>query len=512
MELTRRLLLRNAAAGSALTLAGGLRGTLARAATDDGVDLSLLPSRRALWRWTEEMVALGPRLTGNRAHLRFIDSLEGRLRDAGLRVQRDPYTFRRWDARRWSLELLGPGGPKRVPLASYYPYSGSTPPQGFEAEFIDVGAATPETIAGATELDGKIVLVDAPLPPLSLGFFYPSFWYFHDPDGESSPLDDYRRVWTYALTLPHMLDALQARGAKGAVFILDASSANAADQYTPHGQLLGSLPAVHVDRETGAALRAALRKRASSQPRARLKLDAPVDPKARVDALIATLPGQISGEPIIIANHTDGQNGVEENGNLGMVALARYFAALPRSARRRPLVFVFSPGHMTAEVPGVDGFVERHPNIVENAVAGIVPEHLGTREWLDDANGYHASGKLEFYAAFCSNSPIVTPVIDAVRAEDLRRTGVLRPLKGNSFFGEGTHLHEAGVPTVGYLSGPNYLLQIADGGHLDKLDPKRMHADVRFFARLIHAFDAMPAELLKAGDPALLGAAHPPPG
>ena len=45
---------------------------------------------------------------------------------------------------------------------------------------------------------------------------------------------------------------------------------------------------------------------------------------------------------LIVNTHTDGPNVPEENGALGMLALARYFA---KRERRRDLYFVMVTGH-----------------------------------------------------------------------------------------------------------------------------------------------------------------------
>jgi hypothetical protein len=46
-----------------------------------------------------------------------------------------------------------------------------------------------------------------------------------------------------------------------------------------------------------------------------------------------------SDEVIIVNTHTDGPNATEENGGLGILALAKYFSRLPKIERRRTLVF-----------------------------------------------------------------------------------------------------------------------------------------------------------------------------
>ncbi len=50
-----------------------------------------------------------------------------------------------------------------------------------------------------------------------------------------------------------------------------------------------------------------------------------------------------TGQNIIINTHTDGPNAAEENGGLGLIALARHLAALP--SRHRDMYFALVTGH-----------------------------------------------------------------------------------------------------------------------------------------------------------------------
>jgi hypothetical protein len=218
------------------------------------------------------------------------------------------------------------------------------------------------------------------------------------------------------------------------------------------------------------------------------------------------LPGDGSTDEVLIVNtHTDGQNAFEENAGVACVALARHFAALGRSARRRTLVFSCVTGHFSgAGQPQTQGFIDDHPDLVKRAAAAVTIEHFGASEWLDDARGYHPTGQVEVGAIFHSQTPIAVPAIDAMQAADLRRSELLRPA-GVTFFGVGASLHEAGVPSIAYIAGPNYLLAL-DGrhGHLDKLDARRYAAEVRFTADLLHRLDGIPTAQLAAGDSAAL--------
>jgi hypothetical protein len=504
-SLTRRALLgRGLAAAPALALAGVPGGALA--------------ARRRRPRWTfadpgrlrrevTEMVELGPRLTATSPHLQFTDALEDGFRAAGCTVTRDPYPFDQWIARRSSLDVVSGPSAGPVPVASEYTYSGQTGPQGVTGELVYLGPAPSDgdAVAGLLAgvpggLAGRIVLMDAPVAPLTVGSLDPLLTYRHDPDRTISETDDYKRAWTTLLTIPR-LDAFKAAGAAGVVLSLDASAANAAGQYTPFIWGYADLPALIVDRETGARLRRA----AAGVPKVRLVLEATLR-RTSSDSLVATLPGNGSTDELLIVNtHTDGQNAFEENGGIACVELARRAKALGRSRRDRTLVFCCSTGHFSGGgQPQTQGFIDDHPELIARAAAALTIEHFGAREWLDDARGYHPTGQIEIGAIFHSQTGIVPPAIASLKSADLRRTELLRPA-AVTFFGVGAALHEKGVPSVAFIAGPNCLLALeGTEGHLDKLDGRRFAREVRWSADLLDRLDRLPAAQLAAGDSAAL--------
>jgi hypothetical protein len=466
-------------------------------------------------RQVREMVELGPRLTATSPHLNFIDGLDEGFRRAGLSVTRDPQPFQQWLAQDYALEVAG----KPVPAASYYTYSGKTPPQGVTGQLVYAGPlpsppSSPDGLQAWAQMlpaavqallaavpggvQGRIVLMDAPIAPLVAGSLDPLLTYRHDPDHTISETDDYKRAWTTLASIPR-LDPFKAAGAAGVVLALDASAANARGQYTPFIWGYQDLPALIVDRDTGAKLRTA----AITAPTARLVLTASLQ-NTKSDSLVAILPGA-TDEVLVVNTHTDGQNAFEENAGIACVALAEHFAAMPKSARRRTLVFSCVTGHFAGGgQPQTQGFIDDHPDLIAKSAAAITIEHFGAQEWNDDPTGYHPTGRVELGAIFHSQTPIFQPAIDSMQSTNLVRTELLRPA-AVTFFGVGAALHQKGVPSVAYIAGPNCLLAL-DGkrGHIDKLDARRFAREIAWTADLLKRLDKIPAAQLAAGDSALL--------
>jgi hypothetical protein len=535
--LSRRDLLRQGAAVSVAFGAANILGSgaIARAALPPalagtgGVDRRLLPTGRDLYRDVKHMVQLGQRYPGNDAHNEFIDWLERGFRSAGLRMlPRDPFPFTAWLAKDWSLELLEGPGKGVVPVASYQPYSGNTPASGVVGELAYLGAVPPLALSGDPQdlttlraavdrlkaeladwasaaiagvpggVAGRIVLVDAQTLPLTEHDFAPLTTYAHDPGQSPTATRNFKRL---ALSAIPPASVFAQAGAAGYIVTLDASDAMAAGTYGPYGAAITGLPGLLVGRETGDRLR----RYAQSRPKTRLTLTATVKPSS-TDQLVGILPGDGSTDEVMILNtHTDGQNAFEENGGIGLVWLARYFARLPRSRRlKRSLVFSAVSGHFAGPaLPQTRGFIDRHPDLVARAAASVTIEHLGASEWVDDARGYHPTGGPDMFVIWHSQTGIAGPVVESMIANDLRHSRALRPA-GDYMIAVGTAFNESGVPTVSSIVAPNYMVSWADNGHLDKFMPRRAALEVCWAADLITRLDSTPAAQLAAGDSTVL--------
>ncbi len=345
---------------------------------------------------------------------------------------------------------------------------------------------------------GSILLVDLPMPvPLPSAWLLPLVTHLHWEHHSQADwlLGDFKRPALLPGIVALPLAPLKALGAAGVVFILDASFDAINGGYMPFENDFEDIPALYVDRDTGNALR----RRAAGAPKARLTLHAHRR-EGTSPALLGYLPGGgREDEAIFLTSHTDGEGFVEENGGVAIVHLARHFGSLPASERlKRALVFSLWPGHMAAHMPQLGGILSRHQDIVRSSVAGITVEHLGCSEWVDTAEkGYHPTGHPDITACWTTQGKVFEITRDATIANDIPRTALLRPPVQ---FGVGGALQSAGVPQVGYLAGPYYLLNDAPGSDMDKLDAPLAAKQVAWTADIIRRMDAVPAAELAAGD------------
>jgi hypothetical protein len=70
-------------------------------------------------------------------------------------------------------------------------------------------------------------------------------------------------------------------------------------------------------------------------------------------------------------------------------------------------------------------------------------------------------------------------------------------------FGVGAAFQSSGVPQIGAIAGPEYLVTISENGDLDKLDEHLAARQIAWLADLATRLDKVPAAELRKGDPTL---------
>jgi hypothetical protein len=443
-----------------------------------------LPNANELWKWMEQLAAWCPVYTGSPNHVKFVDFLDQELRKAKLTPQRKTFTLPYWELKNYSLKLGG----EKIHAASYRPYSGPTPAAGITAPLYFAGTAPNLDYAGAA---GKIVLIELPPAPGKDGALQGELIGTY-PANEKLPFVRYGVIGVYRNTPD--LKPLEKAGAAGVVYVWNnVSDGNAEDQALPFSAPSSTVPALWVNATTGKRLKAA----AASGASMTLTLDASIHPDTPTDNLWAVLPGK-TDEVIIINTHTDGCNACEENGALGVIALAKYFAKIPQSQRNRTLVFLMTTGHFGhGYVRAAQDWRETNPDLMKKAAACVTIEHLAANEWVDypETNQYKPSGAFDWGVAYTPLRPEGEVFLQAVEGTEAKHTYSFKPAA--SYPGEGAGFWAAGIPTLSYIPSPQYLfIAPAKGGGLEKLDKNRLHGEVTAFARAVTALDK-----IKGGGP-----------
>jgi hypothetical protein len=262
-----------------------------------------------------------------------------------------------------------------------------------------------------------------------------------------------------------------------------------------------------------------------------MRCDAKVTPNARADTIVATLRGQ-TDEVVMLTTQTDGPNGCNENGDLGVLAVA-YLSKLPLSERKRTYVFSLPTDHYafgaaadpvtgTGRRGGTFGVIEKRPELMKRVVAQVAMEQMGAMDWADIEGKYVATGKVapEFWLptntapatrpAGVATSPNSAPTAAgtaetagaaqamfhaATEGENPRfsRAGIVE----TGFApGEGGSLRARGIPGIGLMGAPSFFFRADPTGVLEKLSPQVIQSQISIFAKIMALMDRLtPAQL-----------------
>ncbi|MGV0991188.1 MAG: Ig-like domain-containing protein [Mycobacterium sp.] len=435
-------------------------------------DLEFMPAEQ-LQAWHEYLDGVGLRATGSAAHEGYIDTLVGMLGDAGIQdVQTQSFPVTRWTTNSWTLNLVNGDTVTPVNAPAYMPYSGVTSADGVTAPLFYL-SSTKEI--NPADVVGKIVVFDVPLTELPEPAFlllqYPGKVY--DPANSILTGGTYKRPYLNGLV--PVIDQLQAAGALGAVGVLDYPQDAVTGSYFPYDGVLRDIPGVFVDRQVGAELKAQAQQGVS----ANIALPATV---AEVSSrnIIATIPGKNYGaaadEVVIIQSHTDGTNGLEDNGPYMITAMAQYLNRLPQDQRDATFVVLLSSGHFVGG-EGLQAFAADPQNaeLIARTKAAMTIEHVGALEYTEVDGTMQPTGNAEPGVWWSRNyGGLVQGAFNQLVDGGLNPGGVLHGLgdalgaiKGHVptgvaddalWPGDGQYLQAAGIPDINYITGPTYLL------------------------------------------------------
>ncbi len=471
-------------------------------------------SKAQLRTMTARFNGFGPRVLGSSAHNKAIDWLEDKARGIGLRVHSEsfrPYTWlpRTHFKHRPGLDIGAAGGLSvtkpdgsrvNVPDAGAVHWSKPTSRKGgAKGKLVYLPADQPITAENSA---GKVVIRDFQIGSLPFGAVGPLLGLYLTPDLEG--YTDYTRPYLSPNAHTDLMDASLA-GAAGVIYTFDLPGKQVRGYYDPHVGTLYRVPAVFVGSAEATRLKALAAQGSSARVTVRAKVA-----RKRTRNLIARLPGQSSQKIVLVAN-TDGNSWVQEDGVIGMLAIARYYANLPKACHPRTLELVFSSAHDGYRNDGLDHY---HLDKKKTAFAFAI-EHLGTREILPTGDG--AARHLEFTgladpALFAAGDSDVLrqAAVAATKRRNLPRTAVLKGLgvpNPNqappicSMGGLGNAFHPKLVPTLAMISGPWSLYDPVFGRKA--IDFGQMRSQVLAAGDSILALDGLPRAQIAGEYPAL---------
>jgi hypothetical protein len=316
--------------------------------------------------------------------------LMNKYRQIGLtdtRVQTVKYFAPQWTAQSWTVAVTD--GDKTEQLTSAQPAYGSPATDGKELdlEIVYIGLGGEADFAGR-DVRGKAILLVKGQPSYQAG-----------------PADILKRA--------------EDHGA-AAIFSTDLRGGNVtAQSYRAYTKV----PTFDLGTKDGEILRDRIGK-AGARPHIKIRLDANWLPDQKSYLVWGTLPGQ-TDETIYVIAHRDGffeAAGDNASGVATMLGLAEYFAKLPKSQRRRTMVFIGMDGHHNVKPGGFgrEWLVANRERFFAKTALMINAEHPA--EMLSHggtAGGTTAAVPLEWYAGGPSR-----PELQKITADAFHEFGV----------------------------------------------------------------------------------------
>ena len=464
-------------------------------------DFGALPSKQEIWDQMLFLVNCGSRNTAFPGHVKFVNYMAQKLGECpGVKVSREGYSFDQWVSTNYTLSLQTGNQRRDLHATSVYPYSGKTGPKGVTAQLINLGRTTPNEVGGSNPIKmdesvrGKIVLLTSPVHGFPFGTNF-KVWGSYEKD---VMLPDRIQEAIYQNRSAPPLDQFKQAGAVGVIMAWEGvTDENAEGQYAPFGRKYADIPCLWVGEKTGAELRQA----AAQGGRATMVLEAKINPNTPTETISGFLQGA-SDETILVHTHSDGPNAVEENAPIGVVALAKYLSNLPKGTLKRSYLFTMTAGHMAyAPVPkSWEAFKENHPDLIKRIVGALVFEHLGSRSWIDRDGAYVPSGQNQTTMIITQSGTLADLALKSCVGTIDDRMVAVNPV-AHRYTGESGGVIEAGIPTIGIMPAPSYLLKESSNCGIERMDPRLYRAQLENFTRMLRRMDGMSREQLAGAKP-----------
>lgn len=498
MRATRRELMLGLCAGATLPAFPALAGTRSWLTK---VNKRWILSEAEAVSWHRIKDEMGPALTGNASWQHFMTFLETRLAAFGcVDIQRSAWNFTRressiWpDDSRWGLVSNG----RAIPASNYGASCGFTGPAGVTAPLLLWDPIAQPDVTGRI-----VVFRPVPRPELRSAFSNSDYedttpfdsWpvegrtvpQAQDGTGSISPV-----VWDEMTATSTFVREIAARQPAGVIFATNLNRASAAGLYTfPVPDHYG-FPSLYLDRSSGDQVIAD----AKAGAQACIRVEG-VEQDAQAYQLVARLPGRDHGtdrdRQILLRTHTDGPSISQDNGALGLLAVIRYFANIPRRDRPRTLLLELDCRHF---MPGAEkrwegqDYFAKYPDARSHVVALVAMEHMGQIEYVADGEEIRPSGRSLPTWIYSSADPSMIDAARQAAIDNNIRSAVIRSpgrpgrhgASQGLWYGMSKHGPALGLATYG-LQG-DLGAYWAFSGRLDRFDARSFCRQVGMFAQL----------------------------
>lgn len=257
-----------------------------------------------------------------------------------------------WMPQSWSVLASGPSG-ETTSLETAQPayQTKATPPAGLNLEAAWVGTGSEADYVGK-DVKGKAVFIfSMPLPG----------------------------SWRHTATAENAIRRAEAKGA-AAIFAVIAIPGNVRTQFYPTNT---NVPTFSMGMADGYKMRDAIAEGGLANPaHVAIKLDVKMTPGMTTGTVWGTLPGSTK-EKIVIIAHRDGwfESGTDNaSGVAALAGLAEYYSKVPKSQRKRTIIFLGTTGHHNGGNVSGTWMLQHRDTLFKDAALLINLEHVATTQ------------------------------------------------------------------------------------------------------------------------------------
>ncbi|RZK99478.1 MAG: M28 family peptidase [Rubrivivax sp.] len=469
-----------------------------------------VPGSDEIFQWVNDITSFGVRSPGSPGSLGASQYVHDRFSEWGLQsVAFEEAGTKVWSASKWGLTVDGQAlacSPMQHTFHQGVPTVFSTGTGGRQAELVYVGNGA-DSDFWFKDVRGKIVVANAKFGKKPLWLFKPFLLALQDTDKTFGW--DYNLVDPYAGGgFPDSYYRAMNKGAVGFIGVLNDyfdshQYRNEAYRSYDPGQAM-RIPGLWLSPVAGGQL---AERAQAGKLKAALTLEGQLAAQ-KGRAVVGYLPG-MSDEIVLIESHHDSATtGATEDasGAASVMALARYFAQLPRSQRPRTLMFATMDTHFT-DYAVHKAFAKRHlvegNPLGEKVVAVVTLEHIA-QEWVPGKDKKPVNtGRVAPRALMVSTEVdgFKDIVVTAMREHQLERSFAVSTALTQLVGGEpglpadSSDFLRAGVPVIALVGAPLYLYDDIDTP--DKVAKDELGRVAQAFVDVVRKVSQLPSAHFK---------------
>jgi len=435
-----------------------------------------------MYQIVKDLTAMGYRRAGTTPAKNAEKYVYDKFKEVGIKTTiLEPINFMRWYPENYELVIISeqtPGVSEDVSIETFPAwYSGSTPKEGITAEVVYVGYGTKSDFKDI-DVRGKIILVEG---KMLLNFF--------------------------STRNSRIIDSLKYAKRYGALAIIGINS-SPLDSITYTGleaqwkdSKNENLPCLSIKNDDGKFLKFLCTRHKQKLTVRFLEISKKMPETS--NTVIGILPGK-TDDIILIASHLDSTfTGALDNasGNAGLIALASFYAKIPKEEREKTLWFVGWTGHEAGGI-GVFSFVEMHEDILNKIATYVCLDGFGCDGYYNQIDGGVIDTRLdEKRGLFITDNKVLTSfIIDAVLKYRLLPAAYVsaKTLPAADL----PPLVVRDVPSILVIGKPIWYHTKYDT--IDKLTPEQLERTAKAHIEIIDRILETPTKIIKEADGKLL--------